>query len=90
MKHEIVSREQIEKQNKLAQSRIDIIFVECRGEKYTILGTAKFRYSDVRFQIGWELKDLFNKAVSIDKFRFGVLKDVISRHPYYVFVIKPE
>jgi len=79
----------IYKKQELANQVFKIIFIEIVGDdKYKYVGSAWARPENVRFETGWELKDIFNKSIFINEIRFAVLVEIIDKSPNYVFIIR--
>jgi len=90
---EVIPHNEIEARNKLNFFKYDILFVvkkrDEEGEEYfEPVGRAWAKPDHVRFRVGWEIKDCFDRAVPVDKFRFALITEIIDRKPIYVFVIQ--
>ena len=79
-----------EYQPELRSEIVYVAFVQKVGDKYEVLGRAWSKRDSIRFMVGWEVKDCFDKAVGVDRFKFAQVKEIIPKDPFYVFVIKPE
>lgn len=71
-----------------------ILFVERTGYDknkkplYTPKGRAWAKRQHIRFRVGWEIKDCFDKAVPVDEYRFALVEDIIKKGPVCIFIIK--